>query len=146
MGLTFAAAATSGGSRYSDAREDFRAGRHVSAFLATVRAEAIFPLRYYTREAVGTVFFIADKLPPDLILEQLNRALKGDPHSPHLLWFKIMQQLRLTDVTGAKETLDHLEMVGRGWKETENAKAVYRAVKTALQKRLDQIIEKVGPT
>ena len=74
------------------------------------------------------MFSIADSLPQTLVLEQINRVLRSDPHSPHLLWYKAMQHLRAGDLKNAKSAIDHLERVGKGWKETENAKAVYLAV------------------
>lgn len=97
-------------------------------FLKAIRAEAIFPLKYYTRESVALMFHVADALPATLILQQIDRVLKGDPNSPHLLWYKAMQHLRNGDLEPAKAAIDHLEQVGRGWKQTENARAVYLAV------------------
>ena len=119
--MIFALAATLGDFRYSESRWQFSQGQYTSAFLGSLRAEAIFPLKYYTRESVATMFHIADTLPSSLILEQINRVLRGDPHSPHLLWYKAMQHLREGDIESAKSTIDHLERVGKGWKQTKNA-------------------------
>lgn len=74
------------------------------------------------------MFHVADTLPDVLVLEQIDRSLKGDPHSPHLLWYKAMQHLRAGDIENAKTAIDHLERVGKGWPQTENARAVYLAV------------------
>jgi len=134
MGIIYAIAATAGDFQYNESRRFLAQSRPVSAFLEAVRAEAIFPLRYYIRENIGTMFNIADSLPQTLVLEQIDRVLKADPHSPHLLWYKAMQHLREGDLKNAKTTIDHLERVGKGWKQTENAKAVYLAVKKHIEK------------
>ena len=126
--MIFVAAATLGDFRYSESRVDFREGKYISAFLGALRAEAVFPLKYYTRESVATMFFVADQLPPSLVLEQIDRVLKGDPHSPHLLWYKAMQHLRAGEIESALPVIEHLERVGKGWKQTKNARAVYVAV------------------
>ena len=126
--MMFVTAATLGDFRYNESRENFHRGKYVSAFLGALRAEAVFPLKYYTRESVATMFHIADTLPPTLVLGQIDRVLRGDPNSPHLLWYKAIQHLRAGDLEGAKTTIEHLERVGKGWKQTENAKAVYLAV------------------
>lgn len=76
------------------------------------------------------MFYVADTLPATLILEHIDRILKGDPYSPHLLWYKAMQHLREGDVKSALPVIEQLERVGKGWKQTENAKAVYLAVET----------------
>ena len=121
-------AATLGDFRFSESRIDFRDGKYISAFLGAMRAEAIFPLRYYTRESVATMFHIANRLPPALVLEQINRVLTADPHSPHLLWYKAMQHLRAGNIESALPVIEHLERVGKGWPQTKNARAVYVAV------------------
>ena len=126
--MIFAVAATAGDFRFSESRENFHDGKYISAFLGAMRAEAIFPLKYYTRESVATMFHIADTLPPALVLEQIDRVLKGDPHSAHLLWYKAMQHLKSGDVEGALPVIEHLERVGKGWPQTKNARAVYVAV------------------
>ena len=126
--------ATLGDFRYNESRAQYHQGKHVSAFLSALRAEAIFPLKYYTRESVATMFHVADTLPPSLVLEQIDRVLRGDPHSPHLLWYKAMQQLRAGDIMGALPTIEHLERVGKGWPQTKNARAVYLAVAKHVKK------------
>lgn len=123
-----------------------RAGREISSFFGIIRAEAIFPLKYYIRESVGSVFFVADSLPPDLILAQLDHALKADPHSPRLLWYKAMQLIRMADFDGAARTIERLETVGRGWRQTENAKAVLKAVKAKMDALREERMWRNGPT
>lgn len=123
-----------------------RAGLPITAFYGIVRAEAIFPLKYYIRESAASTFFIADRLPPALILAQLDHALKADPHSPRLLWYTAMQQIRMANLTDAAQTIKRLEKVGRGWKQTKNARAVYEAVKAKLDALREERMWKNGPT
>lgn len=134
VGATFALAATAGDFRYTESRNNFSDGLYTSAFLEAIRAESIFPLKHYTRENIATMFYVADTLPATLILEHIDRILKGDPNSPYLLWYKAMQHLRNGDVKSALPVIEKLERVGKGWKQTENARAVYLAVETHVNR------------
>lgn len=128
MGITFAVNGYRGEVFFSEGKSGLKAGH---GYVNIVRAEAVFPLMYYTREAVATSSI---NVPYRIAIGAMDRALSADPHSGFLLWHKIMLELRVGNLKRAKRALDRLQHLGPDWKQTKNAENVFMAVKKRMQK------------
>ena len=113
-------------------------GDWARTLLTTVEGTAYNRGSYYVGSINATLFGVADFLPPPVVLYYLERSLAIDPNSPQTLWFMIMQHLRTGDLTKALPYLEHLERIGPGWPQTENARRVYLAVGQAVKQRQGQ--------
>ncbi len=102
-----------------------RAGNGGRAFLHLVRAEAVFPLIYYTRETNAVVRAISEGMQPEIVLDAIDRALAADPYGGNLLWHKMIQELRRGDAVAAEAALVTLERVGPGWSQTATARRIF---------------------
>lgn len=103
-------------------------GRDIEAFMGLIRAEAAWPLAYYTRESQATLHTVFSSLPAEFILETVDRALKADPWSHTLLWHKTMQELRRGNLERARPALMKLDRISGDWPQTKNAHEVFQWV------------------
>ena len=135
IGFAYAAAAFFGESAMARSVLAQRNGHVADSFLNMVRAESLFPIPYYIREGNASWFTMAQWVPLDVTKAVVDEALAQDPYSGNLLWHKTIIELRIGDMTEARDSLDRLRAVGRGWPQLENAEKVFAEVEKQIRER-----------
>ena len=127
IGMTLATMRMSGESEFMRANQIYTQSP-TAAYLKLVRAEFMWPFSYYTREFNAIVHNAANTLPPRVILEAINRALKSDPYSANLNVFKVNNELRFGELEAALPPLELLEKTYPEWEQTKSTRKLYNVV------------------
>ena len=131
--MFYAVMAARGEHYFGEAIVLLREGREVESFVNLVKADAIYPFKYYVREANAALYGVADSLPPAVILSVVDSALEHDPNSANLLWYKIFQELKRGNLKAALPALERMERVDRDFKQTKDARRLFEAVRDKIE-------------
>lgn len=133
-GFTVALLASTGERSYFRGDRLMKSGKPVEGFSEIMRAEAVWPFSFYTRESMAYMMMLASTYPPEVAIAVIDRSLRQDPYSPTLLWHKVFHELRRGNLDGALPPLLLLEEIGPAWPQTQNMRQVYEAIRAQAAK------------
>ena len=133
LGMFYSVMAWRGETYFCYAVKQLKESREVESFVNLVKADAIYPFKHYVREANAALYGVADALPPAVILAVVDNALKHDPNSANLLWYKIYQELKRGNLEAALPALLTMERVDKGFEQTKTARRLFEAVRDKLK-------------
>lgn len=136
IGVLYAVSAMIGQPKLVRSKMSFDRGEIAESFIDGIEAQAIYPFQHYTREMSATLITIANGIPAEVALSIIDRGLRADPYSPHMLWLKALQEMRRGNLEDGLTALEKLEKLAYGWAQTKNARAIH----TALLKRRDKVL------
>ena len=111
-----------GETRYFAARSAFDGS--VALFLHR-EAAALFPFEYRLREGNAAIAGMANGIPPDIALRDIDALLAVDPWSGSMTYLKFLQELRRGRRDDAALYLDRLRRLGPEWEVTQTATDIW---------------------
>ena len=121
LGLLYAVNALAGEAYH---RQAFSQPNVALQLLYAIRAESVFPLASYIRKQPAMYHAVLDRIPPQIALIEINRALAGAPDDGMLLFWRAVQLMRAGDYRTARKAVDRLRVLLPEWALTRSAEAL----------------------